>query len=294
MPISSTFTLSTVVSVSTAAVFSQPSAILMRCVSGSNFSTVRFLRLPGVFSTVRVSPTSSCAPVFAATSAAVKLRCVTAADVPRSVLRSTIRASSTFFSIVVVLVTSKVFSSVFRIDFCLVTPFAASPASFAGAVGTFSSFTSRCSKIVFWHSLAISPTGSFVVFSTVLFQSSPGVFSLRLVSPTSSPLPFSGFAADLSVVDSTVPRSVLRQVFTAPFTFFSVVTRFTMSLVQSGFFVTWRSTITPFLTLAFLPVEATLSALTPRCCSSWLSSNAVTAVSYSATSCCTVSRFSTM
>ena len=64
------------------------------------------------------------------------------------------------------------------------------------------------------------------------------------------------------------------------------------SLVQSAFFVIRRVTSVPSPALAALPAVATLSALTPRCCSTLRFSKTVCADRYSATSCWTRSRFS--
>ena len=165
--------------------------------------------------------------------------------------------------------------------------------STVGFVARFSSVVCRCSRSDRSHPSPVSPTGSFVVLLTVLFQSPPSVFSLLRVSPTASPdLPSCAFWLR-SVLISVVPRSVLRYSTVAPVTGFSLIVSFCTSLVQSGFFVTLRRTIVPDETDAFFPVPATDACLTPRCSSSFRLSNAVSDVPYSATSCCTVSRRST-
>ena len=106
-------TSSTFMCVWTLVSFSQLSAIVSGIVGGVFFSTVRFLRSVSVFSIVRVSPTSCCALVFAATSPGVRLRSVTAVEVPRSFLSVTTRACSTFLSLCLRFVMSLVQSGFF-------------------------------------------------------------------------------------------------------------------------------------------------------------------------------------
>ena len=139
--------------------------------------------------------------------------------------------------------------------------------------------------LVSFSQLLASLSGSVggVVFSTVRFRKSVSVFSIVRVSPTSCWVAV--FAATSpgvrlrSVVAMEVPRSFFSATTRACSTFLSLILRFVMSLVQSGFFVMCRSTRSPFPTLAGSPLPATAPCLTPRNCCSLTSSKIVFALS---------------